>query len=187
MSETGPKTSNRLNWKYTFEKIITALGSTTVLAIKTTATSLCSVFGPLLVHFSSLFLHSVSCSWFSLGTRPLGNSCNIFISRKKLKFRGQLNVMLLVRFFFEFLFWVYIILGVFYLCLTVSIALFALTSFHFYLISTGQTSIERLQKKTLKESPISYNLGVYKNWKRFFNAKNFTGRVVKFSLITWNI
>ena len=39
------------------------------------------------------------------------------------------------------------------------------------------------QKREQRKStiaPVSHNLGFYKNWKRFFNAKNFTGRVMKF-------
>jgi len=102
-----------------------------------------------------------------------GKFMQYFYQPEKIDLSRSTERYVIGKIFFGF-FSFYNILGVFYLCLTVSIALFALTSFHFYLISTGQTSIERLQKKTLKESPVSYNLGFYKNWKRFFNAKNFT-------------
>ena len=71
--------------------------------------------------------------------------------------------------------------------MTVSVALLGLTGFHFYLISSGQTSIERLQKKTLKESPHSYNLGFYNNWKRFFNAKSLTGNGLKLEKLFLNV
>ena len=62
---------------------------------------------------------------------------------------------------------------VFYLCLTVSVALGGLTAFHIFLISTGQTSIERVQRKTLQASEYSYSHGIAKNWILFFNIRRY--------------
>lgn len=58
----------------------------------------------------------------------------------------------------------------FYLCLTVILALGGLTAFHLFLISTGQTSIERVQRRTLSATNANYNMGFVKNWKIFFNV-----------------
>lgn len=59
--------------------------------------------------------------------------------------------------------------GLFYLCTTVTLALGGLTTFHIFLISTGQTSIERVQRRTLQATQENYNMGFITNWNIFFN------------------
>lgn len=59
--------------------------------------------------------------------------------------------------------------GLFYLCTTVTLALGGLTTFHIFLISTGQTSIERVQRRTLQATQENYNMGLITNWNIFFN------------------
>jgi hypothetical protein len=64
---------------------------------------------------------------------------------------------------------------VFAFCCLVILPLSFLTLFHIYLISTGQTTIERLQNKKNSESKIligQYDHGIIKNWSNFYTLRD---------------
>lgn len=60
---------------------------------------------------------------------------------------------------------------VFCFCCLVILPLSFLTYYHIYLISTGQTTIERLRNRKVGERS-EFDLGFWRNWMRFYSIRN---------------